>query len=408
MENNKSKFGKGFLAGILTAAVIAAVFLTVFAKSLQSGGAGVSYKKGSVVSEELLQKLELLEGTVDASFMGEIDKENLRDGVYKGLIAGLNDPYSVYYNEDEYKKLLEQNEGEYSGIGAVFTQDANSKAVTVVSVYAKQPAAEAGMKPGDILYKVNGKDISGKELEEIVKEIKGKEGTKVSLTMLRGDSRKEVSLSMKRKKIEIPTVSHDMLEDKIGYIRVSEFDLSTTKQYEKALKSLEKKGMKGLVVDLRDNPGGNLATVCEMLDLMLPKGLAVYVEDREGRRSEYETDDEHKFELPVSVLVNGNSASASEIYAGAMQDYGAGKIVGTTTYGKGIVQQVLDLKDGTALKLTYAKYFTPKGRSIHGKGIQPDVEVDLKEELKSRVEISWEEDNQLQKAIEVLKEDMKK
>lgn len=408
MENNKSKFGKGFLAGILTAAVIAAVFLTVFAKSLQSGGAGVSYKKGSVVNEELLQKLELLEGTVDASFMGEIDKENLRDGVYKGLIAGLNDPYSVYYNEDEYKKLLEQNEGEYSGIGAVFTQDANSKAVTVVSVYAKQPAAEAGMKPGDILYKVNGKDISGKELEEIVKEIKGKEGTKVSLTMLRGDSRKEVSLSMKRKKIEIPTVSHDMLEDKIGYIRVSEFDLSTTKQYEKALKSLEKKGMKGLVVDLRDNPGGNLATVCEMLDLMLPKGLAVYVEDREGRRSEYETDDEHKFELPVSVLVNGNSASASEIYAGAMQDYGAGKIVGTTTYGKGIVQQVLDLKDGTALKLTYAKYFTPKGRSIHGKGIQPDVEVDLKEELKSRVEISWEEDNQLQKAIEVLKEDMKK
>lgn len=408
MENNKSKFGKGFLAGILTAAVIAAVFLTVFAKSLQSGGAGVSYKKGSVVNEELLQKLELLEGTVDASFMGEIDKENLRDGVYKGLIAGLNDPYSVYYNEDEYKKLLEQNEGEYSGIGAVFTQDANSKAVTVVSVYAKQPAAEAGMKPGDILYKVNGKDISGKELEEIVKEIKGKEGTKVSLTMLQGDSRKEVSLSMKRKKIEIPTVSHDMLEDKIGYIRVSEFDLSTTKQYEKALKSLEKKGMKGLVVDLRDNPGGNLATVCEMLDLMLPKGLAVYVEDREGRRSEYETDDEHKFELPVSVLVNGNSASASEIYAGAMQDYGAGKIVGTTTYGKGIVQQVLDLKDGTALKLTYAKYFTPKGRSIHGKGIQPDVEVDLKEELKSRVEISWEEDNQLQKAIEVLKEDMKK
>lgn len=409
MENNKSKFGKGFLAGLLTAIVIAAICLPLFGKSISADNKkSVPTEKGSVVDQKLVDKLKLLENTVNQSFMGDIDKEALRDGVFKGLIEGLDDPYSVYYNEEDYKKLMEQTNGEYSGIGAVFTQDASTMIVTVVSVYAKQPAAEAGMKPGDILYKVNGKETGSEELSEIVKKIKGKEGTKVSLTVLRGEGRKEVELSIPRKKIEVPTVYHDMLKDDVGYIKVSEFDTPTLKQYADALEDLEKRGMNGLVVDLRDNPGGNLVTVCDMLDLMLPKGLTVYVEDREGNRQEYKSDEKNQFKKPVTVLVNGNSASASEIYAGAMQDYGKAKIVGTTTYGKGIVQVVLDLQDGTAVKLTYAKYFTPKGRSIHKKGIKPDVEVDLDEKLKSEVEISWTEDNQLQKAISVLEEEMEK
>lgn len=205
-----------------------------------------------------------------------------------------------------------------------------------------------------------------------------------------------------RDTVQAQTIEYKMMDDKIGYIRVSEFDTVTYDQYKEALDDLEKQGMTGLVVDLRNNPGGSLSTVCDILDLMLPKGLIVYTEDKNGKKTEMKSDEEHQFTKPLAVLVNGNSASASEIYSGAIQDYGIGKIVGTQTYGKGVVQQIFDLDDGTAVKLTIAEYFTPKGRSINGKGITPDVKVEYENN-----EENPDADNQLDKAVEEVKAQMK-
>ena len=243
--------------------------------------------------------------------------------------------------------------------------------------------------------------MSGKKLDEIVTEIKGEKGTEVKLTVLRGEEREKVTTSVIRDTIEVQTIEYEMMEDQIGYLAVSEFDSVTYEQYQTALKDLEAQGMKGLVIDLRNNPGGNLDIVCEMLDLILPKGLIVYTEDKDGEKQEYTSDADYDYDVPMTVLINGNSASASEIFAGAVQDYGKADIVGTTSYGKGVVQSVSALKDGTCVKLTVAEYFTPKGRSINGKGITPDVEVEYEYN-----EEEPEADNQLERAVEVLKQKM--
>ncbi len=280
----------------------------------------------------------------------------------------------------------------------MLSQDINTGVVTLIRIYEGSPAMEAGLRDNDILYKVEDMEVTGKDLSEVVSHIKGEKGTEVNLTVYRGDDHEEVSVTAVRNTIQAQTVAYRMMEDGIGYIAVSEFDLVTYKQYKQALEDLEGQGMKGLVVDLRNNPGGNLSTVCEMLDLMLPEGLIVYTEDKDGNRDEERSDEAHQFNLPLAVLMNGNSASASEIYAGAIQDYGTGVIVGTQSYGKGVVQQIFDLKDGTSVKLTIAEYFTPKGRNIHGTGITPDVEVEYEVN-----EEDPEEDNQLDKAVEVLR-----
>ena len=231
-----------------------------------------------------------------------------------------------------------------------------------------------------------------------MKKIKGEIGTTVQLTMLRGDSREEKEFAVKRDTIVEQTVESKMTEEGIGYIRITEFASVTYDQYKEAIDSLEEQGMERLIVDLRNNPGGNLKTVCQILDLMLPEGLIVYTEDKNGEKEEYTSDAEHVFEKPLVVLMNGNSASASEIFGGAIQDYGTGQIVGTQSYGKGLVQQIFDLQDGTSVKLTIAEYFTPKGRNINGTGIAPDVEIEYVYD-----ENNPDRDNQLEKAIETVK-----
>ena len=243
-----------------------------------------------------------------------------------------------------------------------------------------------------------GEEITGLDLTSVVSRIKGDEGTKVELALIRGDDAEEVAVTAVRRKIEVITVSHEMKEDGIGYIRITEFDSVTSSQYEEALKDLENQGMKGLVVDLRSNPGGNLDVVVDILDLMLPEGTVVSMKDKSGEETVYSSDEEHKFAKPLAVLMNGNSASASEIYAGAIQDYDAGEIVGTQSYGKGVVQQIFDLKDGTSVKLTIAEYFPPSGRSINGKGITPDIEIPYEPD-----EENPDYDNQLEKAVEAVK-----
>ncbi|WP_277236777.1 S41 family peptidase [Merdimonas faecis] len=346
------------------------------------------------------EKLSVLKGLIGENYIGDVDEEALEEGIYKGYIQGLEDPYSVYYNEEETKDLYETTEGEYSGIGAVLSQDLESGVITLVQIYEDSPAAKAGLKDNDILTKVGDIEVTGMDLSEVVTYIKGEKGTDVDLTVLRGEDAEEITVTATRDTVEAQTVKYEMLEGQTGYLSVSEFDSVTYAQYEEALNELTAQGMTGLIVDLRNNPGGNLNTVCEMLDLVLPKGTIVYTEDKDGKRETATSDDEHQINVPMVVLVNGNSASASEIYAGAIQDYGIGKIVGTQTYGKGVVQQIFDLGDGTSVKLTIAEYFTPTGRSIDGEGITPDVEVEYEAD-----ENNPEADNQLEKALEVMKEE---
>ena len=346
------------------------------------------------------EKLSVLKGLIDENYIGDVDEEALEEGIYKGYIQGLEDPYSVYYNEEETKDLYETTEGEYSGIGAVLSQDLESGVITLVQIYEGSPAAKAGLKDNDILTKVGDIEVTGMDLSEVVTYIKGEKGTDVDLTVLRGEDAEEITVTATRDTVEARTVKYEMLEGQTGYLSVSEFDSVTYAQYEEALNELTDQGMTGLIVDLRNNPGGNLNTVCEMLDLVLPKGTIVYTEDKDGKRETATSDDEHQINVPMVVLVNGNSASASEIYAGAVQDYGIGKIVGTQTYGKGVVQQIFDLGDGTSVKLTIAEYFTPNGRNIDGEGITPDVEVEYEAD-----ENNPEADNQLEKALEVMKEE---
>ncbi len=389
---------KGFLQGALCGAL--AILLVAGLISCGMGTYGIRLG-GQKHSGEIDNKISGLRELIDARYLGEVDDSELEEGLYKGLISGLEDPYSVYYDEEETKKLVEATEGEYDGIGAVLTQNMDTGIVTLVQIYEGSPAMEAGLKDDDILYKVGDMEVTGMDLTEVVSHIKGEKGTEVSLTVLRGENNEEVTVTAVRNTIQAQTIEYEMKDDKIGYIAVSEFDLVTYAQYKDALTDLEGQGMKGLIVDLRNNPGGNLSTVCEMLDLMLPEGLIVYTEDKEGNREEMESDEESQFHLPMVVLMNGNSASASEIYAGAIQDYGIGKIVGTQSYGKGVVQQIFDLKDGTCVKLTIAEYFTPKGRNINGTGITPDVEVEYEKN-----EEDPEADNQMDKAVEVLKEQL--
>ena len=399
MKNKKS-----FFKGALTGALAVLLIMSMVSCGIKLPGTSKTSKKSSSTSnsEELLDdstktKLELLEQLVDESYSGDIDMDDLQEGLYRGYIDGLGDKYSVYYDEDETKALMQSTSGEFGGIGALFSQDKDTKFITFLKVYEGSGAEEAGFKVDDILYKVDGKDISGEDLSEVVSKIRGDEGTTVELTVLRGDDGEEYTATVTRKIVQTDTVYHEMKEDKIGYIQVTEFDDVTTDQYKEALEDLENQGMKGLVVDLRNNPGGNLDTVTDMLRLLLPKGTIVSTKDKIGNTEEITCDGTHEFTKPLAVLVNQYSASASEIFSGAVQDYGIGKIVGKTTYGKGVVQQLLDLGDGTYLKVTIAEYYTPNGRSINGKGVEPDVEVDYQYD-----EENPDYDNQLDKALETV------
>lgn len=401
MEENKKQggFWKGFFCAVLLFCLIAGAGRLGAFLSEQKAGNIVSRTKYVTQDQKVRAKLGKLEEYIRNNYLNEIDEKEMEDYLYYGLVASLGDPYAAYFNEEEMQGLIDSSNGSYCGIGAVFSQNMVTGEITVSQVYEGCPSYEAGILPGDILYKVEGEDITGEDLNNIVTKIKGEEGTEVTVTMLREEE--EIDFTMERRTVEVPTISHEMLADQVGYIKITEFDKVTADQFHDALEELKNQGMKALVIDLRNNGGGNVDTVCSIADELLPEGPIVYTEYK-GKEREAERSDAACLELPMSVLVNERSASASEILAGALQDYGVAKIVGTQSFGKGIVQSVIDLKDGTALKITTAKYYTPNGNDIHEIGITPDVEIDLPEDVKNQVEISYEEDVQLQKAIEVL------
>ena len=405
-ESESENFIKGLFCGILLVLICAAgtLFYTRWkiAKIQSETTAGVTSEKLDLDLSQVKRKTGEIEALINAYYLDEIDAQQIVDTLYTGMVAGLDDPYSVYYTQEQLESMEEATSGEYAGIGATLSQDPDTKEISVVSCFEGTPAEEAGLLPGDVITGWNGNPVSDMELSELVSKIKTDPDEHLTLSIERDGEELEVELT--RRAVEVPTVEYEMLGDQIGYIRLLEFDEVTAQQFEEAMSDLESQGMEKLIIDVRNNPGGVLQTVCDMLDQFLPEGLIVYTEDKNGKRTEYTSDEEHQFTKPLAVLVNGNSASASEIFAGAIQDYGMGTIVGTTTFGKGIVQKIFYLSDGTGLKLTMAKYYTPKGHDIHKKGIQPDVEVELDEDLQNQSSISHEEDNQLKKAIRVLQE----
>ncbi len=402
-----------YRSGVLTGFSLCIILLVVaFAFWLFFGGSSYPLSsndtKGEINYNAIESKLNLLEKYIDDYYLEGTDSVEFQEGIYKGLLSSLNDPYSTYYTKEEYTELMESTSGQYYGIGAYVNQDQSTGIITIVKPFENGPAAKAGILPNDILYSVAGEQVTGKDLTEVVNDMKGQKNTTVRLEVLRGDSTTPITVDVVRDKVEVPTITYKMMKDNIGYIQITEFDEITASQFVKALDKLNSQGMEGLVIDLRDNPGGLLDTVVTMLDKMVGKGMLVYTKDKNGEGDEYQSKEGENFSKPLALLINGYSASASEVFAGCIQDYGIGTIVGTTSFGKGIVQNIYRLSDGSAVKLTVSKYYTPNGRNIHGTGIEPDVKVELSEEAKGTLSIDSSKDNQLQKAIEIVEEKINK
>lgn len=389
------------LTGFLVAVIAVGIFF-----ALTGGGGQMAVQSSgpdSAVNKDSVNKLSVLEQYLDRYYYksSEITKEDKETGIYKGLFESLGDVYSCYYTPEEYRMLAEQTQGVYYGIGAYVSQDVETGVCAISGVIKNSPAEAGGLMEGDLIYKVNGEDMSGLDLEEVVSHIRGEEGTEVTLTLVRNGE--EIEVTLKRAKVDTPTVESEMLEDGIGYLQITEFDDVTVGQFTENLNQLKEQGMKGLIIDLRGNPGGSVTSVCAVAEELLPEGLIFYMEDKDGNKTEY-TCKGADFDLPMVVLVNEYSASAAEILSGAIKDAGIGKLVGKKTFGKGIVQDVIPLQDGSAVKLTIANYYTRGGNDIHLKGIDPDVEVDLDADAY----LEDETDTQLDKALEVLKEEMTK
>lgn len=399
--SEKNSFWKGALTGAL--AMLCAAVLAVGGYILVNRTELPGRQTDKVAGPQTEAKLEEIRQLIDSVYLheNEVDEDALTEGIYQGYIEALGDPYSTYYDEEKTKKLMEQTSGEFVGVGALMSQNRQSGIITIAEVYEGSPAEKAGMLVNDILYKVNGEEVTGIDLNDVVSKVRGESGTEVKMTVLRGGEQEEIELTAVRAKVETQTVRYEMKEDGIGYLRISEFDSVTYKQFVDAKQDLEAQGMRALIIDLRGNPGGNLDTVSDMLGEILPKGLTVYTEEKNGDRTDYWSEGKTPISVPLAVLANGSSASASEIFCGAVQDYGIGQIVGTTTYGKGVVQQLYKLQDGTIAKLTMAEYFTPKGRNIDGTGITPDVEVEYEADADQP-----EADNQLDKAMEIVRGEM--
>ena len=410
-EENEKKNVKGFRNGILVGALgtililagICAGIIGFRLFAIRGTQAGTGAKGSSIINTETLQKIQTIEAAIDNYYFYEDDvsSQDLQDGIYKGMVEALGDPYSEYYTKEELEEALNSNKGISYGIGAYISLDKQANMAIISGVMDGSPAQEAGLREGDLINEVDGESTRNLSLTQVVNLVKGREGTTVHLTIYREGEADFLEFDVIRGKlIETTTVASGILEDTdhIGYLRIQEFDDVTVDQYTEAMAVLREDGMKGLILDLRSNPGGDVNAVVEIARKILPQGLIVYTEDKYGNRKEYACDGEHELEVPLVVLVNQYSASASELLAGAIQDYNKGTVIGTTTYGKGIVQQIHSLDDGTALKLTVSAYYTPAGRNIHGVGIEPDIELEYDYEAAQAEGI----DNQVEKAIEIL------
>lgn len=418
-KNFKTGLIAGLLVGVLSTAGIgsAAFFAT-------DGFTNLTMEKNRLDLRSINENIRDLETMIDEEYLNKKDNEQLEQYIYKGLLAGLGDPYSEYYTASEYKRLKTETTGNYCGIGVRIIQESKTMKTTVAEVFEDSPALEAGMEVDDIIKAVNDVDVSTMDMDEIVNNhILGKEGTKIEMQVYRPSIKKTLSFDIERRQVEAQYVKSEMLQNKIGYISISSFAVATTNQFNSAIKNLRRQGAESLIIDLRNNPGGVLNSAVDMLASLLPDGVLVYTKDKNGKGDHYESKDGQiyykndngykdkaypkkdsgKLELPMAVLINGDSASASEVFAQAMKDYQWATIIGTQSYGKGIVQNLIPLTDGTAVKLTVSSYYTKNGSVIQGKGVTPDIKVEQKGKWKNSTLLPpHDEDAQLQCAIKEL------
>ena len=408
-KSTRNAFIRGMLIGILVSLVILA--FTRIGEG-QYGASGipipdeVSLQPDSAVNEDMIAKLQALEQTInDYYYLNEVTVEDYQTGVYKGMVLGLGDIYSEYYTEEEINDLLEQIEGTFYGVGAYISLDTATGLPKISGVIKGAPAEEVGLRANDIIYEVDGVSTYGLSLTEVVSMIKGAEGTEVHLTIVRTGEDDYLDIYVTRREVETPTIEYKMMEDKMAYILINEFDEVTVSQFEEALAQARQEGMEGVIFDVRANPGGSLDAVVNMLRRILPAGDIVSTKDKYGEGQVYTCDGKNQIDVPVVLLIDMNSASAAEIFAAAIKEYEIGTLVGTTTFGKGIVQQIIPFADGTAVKLTVSSYYTPLGNDIHGVGVEPHILCEF--DGKAYYDSEDPFDNQLEKAKEVLRDLMK-
>lgn len=407
--NNGNKHGKkSYFAGLITGVIwgIAVVFILIILSNIIESELTESGKISNNVGTSALtgsSKSSIIKQYIDKYFMEDVDNDILTEGMYKGMLESLNDPYSVYYTKDEVESLKQSSEGEYVGLGISVTQNNETKVITVTKVYDDSPAKDAGIESGDTIYSINDNVLTDETLDELLVDIKGEEGKEVKMQLKRGEE--TIDADMKLREVLIDVVSYEMLEDNIGYIIIDQFTGTSAEQVEEAINDLKSQGMERIIVDLRDNPGGQLECIQAILNYFLPKDkLLLYSETKDGEQEKYYTENDGLItDMPLCVLVNENSASASEVFAGVVKCYDRGKLVGTKTFGKGIMQSTFGLSDGTAIKLTIGKYYLPDDSNIHGIGIEPDYEVKLPEDVTNVWALKHPDDPQLTKAIEVVK-----
>jgi carboxyl-terminal processing protease len=355
------------------------------------------------VSYENVVKFNRVMDILRNDYYRQVDENKMLEGAINGLAESLGDPYTVYFDKNQMDAFLEKSRGSYVGIGVTVSVD-DDGLLTVIEPMDGSPAMEAGMKQGDKIVKVDGKDVTSISDENmIISMIKGNENTRVGITVYRPSEDRYVQFDIKRKRIRASNIKSEILEGKIGYIRIVMFDSEIAGYFRNDLNNMLKSGIRGLIIDLRDNPGGSFEQVVEIADILLPSGTIVYTEDRDGRK-EYRYSNRASTDLPLAILINGNSASASEILAGSVKDHGRGLLVGTKTFGKGLVQELKLLGDGSGLKVTISRYFTPSGVCIQDTGIKPDIEVGVFEEYRNHPvsQIPRDRDIQLKSAIEAL------
>lgn len=419
MEDKKKKSIFGTIMTIIVTAIITCLITTIVVYNVAKDegdksesknifeilaeGFENTFKSSDKKSTDLQSKMDEIDAKLNDLYIGDIDKSKLMDGALEGYVSAVGDEYTEYLDEKEIQELLEEVDGSYVGIGVYISQLVKTNQIVVIGVIADSPAEKSGIKAGDIIKKVDGVEYSGEELTTASNKMRGPENTEVKVTIVRGEEEKELTIT--RQKIQFKYVSSEVLENNIGYIKISSFEGGCAKAFEEEYKKLQEKGIKSLVIDLRNNGGGLVDQCLEIADLIIPKGeVTLITKDKKNKEEITKAVKEPIVNVPIVVLVNNYSASASEILTGALKDDIAAKVVGTTTYGKGVIQGIYMLKDNkTGLKVTIQEYFTPKRNKINKTGITPDYEVELPEELKNSATIEKDKDTQLQKAIEILK-----
>lgn len=411
-RRNRSKYS-GVISFMFGASCMAFICFAILFLNIRNGklapvdNQSINDNTTKTAAEKIYDKLSLIERNMTDAYFEDTDVDALVDKVCADYLAAYGDKYTVYYDKAAYKKLMTSTGGYFVGIGALASKPEGTEYVEVKHVYDDSPALKAGIQNGDRIIKVDGEIIKDLTLDEAVSKIQGVEGTEVKLTIIRGDDTLEIPV--KRGKVDYTYVAGKVIQGDIGYIQMVQFTEVTYKQFKSVYEDLLSQNVKGFIIDVRDNPGGTQNSVCSILDMLLPDGLLMYTVDKNGNKEVVKGVNPAEMTLPCVVIVNGQSASAAELFSGGMQDYGKATIVGTQTFGKGIIQTIKALSDGTAIKYTNAKYFTGKGQDINGKGVTPDVvvELDLESVDWSKSVFTEEDDNQIMKAVEVLRDKMK-